>query len=198
VLREMEDDPGGGKRFTPASRTNASTRPAKHKTLMVLAGCAVWLAALGCVYRATGYELGLFAFYTAPIGMVAWHLGRGPGIATAFIASVVWYLADRLSGNRYSIAFYGYWNSGMHFGTFMINAVAIAKIKSSLNERHAVERDLAEARQRLRQLAGLVPICPKCRKPRAAGPLPGRAEECLDILPPEGSEAALCDACRQG
>ena len=134
------------------------------QTLVVLAGRAVWLAALGWVDRATGYELGLFAFCTAPVGMVAWHLGRGPGIAAAFIASVVWHLTDRLSGNRYSIAFYGYWNSGMHFGTFMINAVAIAKIKSSLN----------------------------------AGPLQGRAEECLASLPPECREAALCDACRQG
>ncbi len=177
---------------------NALFRPAKRRTLVVLAGCAVWLAALGWVDRATGYELGLFVFYTAPVGMVAWHLGRGPGIAAAFLASVVWYLADQLAGDRYSTAFYGYWNSGMHFGTFMINAVAIAKIKSSLNERHAVERDLTEARQRLRQLAGLLPICPECRKPHAAGPLQARAEECLATLPPECREAARCETCRRG
>ena len=48
----------------------------KPKTLMVFAGCAVWLAVLGWVDRATGYELGLFAFYTAPVAVVAWKLAR--------------------------------------------------------------------------------------------------------------------------
>jgi len=55
----------------------------KAKTLMVFAGCAVWLAVLGWVDRATGYELGLFAFYTAPVAVVAWNLGQAPGIIVA-------------------------------------------------------------------------------------------------------------------
>ena len=60
----------------------------KPKTLMVFAGCALWLAVLGWIDYATGYELGLFAFYTAPVAVVAWNLGSGPGIIVAFIASV--------------------------------------------------------------------------------------------------------------
>ena len=43
---------------------------------MLFAGCAVWLAMLGWIDRATGYELGLFAFYTAPVAVVAWNLGQ--------------------------------------------------------------------------------------------------------------------------
>jgi hypothetical protein len=120
---------------------------------MVLVGCAAWLAVLGWVDRATGYELGLFAFYTAPVAVVAWNLGQGPGIIAAFIASAIWYLADRYAGDRYSAPFYGYWNTGMHFTTFIINAVAFAKIKSSLDQRHELERALAESREQLRQLA---------------------------------------------
>src|SRR5439155_2079529 len=77
-------------------------RCSKRRTLIVLAGCAVWLAVLGWVDRTTGYELGLFALYTAPVGVVAWNLGRGPGIMAAFIASVIWYMADRYAGDRYS------------------------------------------------------------------------------------------------
>jgi hypothetical protein len=50
----------------------------------------------------------------------------------------------------------GYWNSGMHLGALLINAVAIAKIKSSLNERHAVERALAEGRE--------ATLCETCRR----------------------------------
>lgn len=140
-------------------------RCSKPKTWMVLAGCAVWLAVLGWIDYATGYELGLFAFYTAPVAVVAWNLGREPGIIAAFIASLIWYAADRYAGDHYSAPFYSYWNTGMHFIAFLINAVAFAKIKSSLNERHELERALMETREQMKQLDGPVPLCPQCRKP---------------------------------
>jgi hypothetical protein len=127
-------------------------RYAHAKTLLVLAGCALYLAGLGVIDRATGYELGLFAFYTAPVAVVAWHLGQGPGVLVAFIASVVWYLADRYAGDRYSSPFYGYWNTGMHFASFIINAVTFAKIKSSLDQRHELERALRESQEQVRRL----------------------------------------------
>ena len=127
-------------------------RYAHAKTLLVLIGCAVYLAALGLVDRATGYELGLFAFYTAPVAVVAWQLGQVPGALVAFIASVVWYLADRSAGDRYSSPFYGYWNTGMHFASFIINAVTFAKIKSSLDQRHELERALRESQEQVRRL----------------------------------------------
>jgi hypothetical protein len=127
-------------------------RYAHAKTLLVLIGCAVYLAGLGLVDRATGYELGLFAFYTAPVAVVAWNLGQLPGVLVAFIASVVWYLADRSAGDRYSSPFYGYWNTGMHFASFIINAVTFAKIKSSLDQRHELERALLESQEQVRRL----------------------------------------------
>ena len=154
-------------------------RCSKSKILIVLAGCTFWLAVLGWVDRVTGYELGLFAFYTAPVGVVAWNLGRGPGIIAAFIASVIWYVADRYAGDRYSAVFYGYWNTGMHFTTFIINAVTFAKIKSSLNQRHELERALMETREQLRQVAGLTPLCSQCHKPFVLQPLSAQAQECL-------------------
>ena len=154
---------------------------------MVLAGCAAWLAVLGWVDRATGYELGLFALYTAPIGVVAWNLGRGPGIMAAFIASVIWYVADRYAGDRYTAPFFGYWNTGMHFASFIINAVTFAEIKSGLDQRHELERALVETREQLRQVASLTPLCPQCRKPFGPQALSAQAQECLaatNLQPP--------------
>jgi len=171
-------------------------RCSKLKVSMVLAGCAVWLAVLGWIDRATGYELGLFAFYTAPVGVVAWNLGQGPGIIVAFIASVIWYMADRYAGDRYSAPFYGYWNTGMHFATFIINAVTFAKIKCSLDQRHELESALVEAREQVKQLAGLIPLCPQCRKPHVPGLLQAKAGGGLPDLPSEFLSAALCDDCR--
>jgi hypothetical protein len=140
-------------------------RCSRPKTLVVLAGCVLWFAALGWIDRVTGYELGLFAFYTAPVAVVAWNFGQGPGIIMAFFASVIWYVADRYSGDHYSATFYGYWNTGMHFATFLINAITFAMIKSSLNRRHELECDLIKTREKLKQVTGLMPLCPQCQKP---------------------------------
>jgi hypothetical protein len=172
-------------------------RCSKPKTLMVFAGCALWLAVLGCIDCATGYELGLFAVYTAPVAVVAWNLGQGPGIIVAFIASVIWYTADRYAGDRYSAPFYAYWNTGMHFTAFIINAVTFAKIKSSLGQRHELERALVESREQVKQLAGLIPRCPQCRKPYLPEPPHAKAETCPAATPSEPLPAALCDDCRK-
>ena len=56
MLRERKDELGGWARLTAAHGPNTSIRPSQHTTLVVLAGCAIWLAALGWVDRATGYE----------------------------------------------------------------------------------------------------------------------------------------------
>lgn len=148
----------------------------RPKTLLVLSGCTLWLAVLGWIDRSTGYELGLFTFYTAPVGVVAWNLGRGPGIVAALIASLIWFLADRLSGDRYSIPVYAFWNTGMHFTAFIINAVTFAKIKSSLDQRHQLEHALTEARAQLKQLAVLTSNCPQCRRSDLPESLTERAE----------------------
>ena len=161
---------------------------------MVLAGCALWLALLGWIDQATGYELGLFAFYTAPVAVTAWNLGQGPGIIVAFIASVIWFVADRYAGDRYSSPFYGYWNTGMHFTMFIINAVTFAKIKSSLDRRHELERALAESRAQASKVTRSMPLCPECNRQYVLEPLRAKAEteqEAMESLP-----AALGHDCR--
>ena len=164
--------------------------PHPPRTLLVLSGCAAWLAVLGWIDRATGFELGLLAFYTAPVAVAAWKLGQRPGIAVAFIASVIWYLADRWAGDRYSTPFYAYWNTGMHFTSFLINAVTFARIKSSLDQRHAMERALRETRQQLQQLTGGIALCPRCQQSCASESLRGSAGESLAAKPPEMRPAA--------
>jgi len=150
----------------------------KAKTLIILAGCAVWLALLGWIDRVTGHELGLFGFTPRPSPLWTGTLGQAPGILMAFVASVIWYMADRYAGDRYSAPFYGYWNTPMHFiTTFIINAVTFAKIKSSLNQRHELERALVETREQLRQFANATPLCPQCHRPQVHEPQHARPEE---------------------
>jgi hypothetical protein len=123
--------------------------PSRRKVAVLCAGL-VGLALLGWVDFFTGYELGFFVFYSVPVGLTAWYAGRWPGLVTAFGASLTWWLADHLNGVNYSSRFYLYWNLTIHFLTFVINAVSLAKIKSELDERHALEAELRRVKQLIR------------------------------------------------
>ena len=102
-----------------------------------LAGCFLLLALLGWLDYVTGYELSFFVFYSVPVGIAAWYVGRWPAIGVALGATITWLLADYLGGVKYSAPFFYYWNSTIHFLAFIINAVTIAKIKSDLDRRCA-------------------------------------------------------------
>ncbi|MBI3874369.1 MAG: hypothetical protein HY300_00035 [Verrucomicrobia bacterium] len=112
----------------------------------------VLLLAIGWLDYITGYELGLFTFYALPVGIVAWKLGRNPGILIAVAAGLVWMIADVAAGDKYSSRFFLYWNATLHFGAFLINAITIAKIKQTLDQRHQLEEELIRAREEIRRL----------------------------------------------
>ena len=161
----------------------------------IFIACLFLLGVLGWVDYRTGYELGFFIAYSAPVGLVAWHLGRWPGIFTAFLASIAWWMADSLDGEKYSHAFYWIWNNVVHFLSFVINAVAIAEIKTDLDELHQVRAELDVARHTLRHIAPLMPTCPACNKIHALPPNLGHTTWPSDIsIVPEIS-GALCADC---
>ena len=134
------------------------------RAVFIFTGCLLLLLVVGWVDYITGYELGFFVFYTAPIGLAAWYLGRWPGIGMALVATIAWWLADALAGVKYSSLFYFWWNSTVHFSAFVINAVTIAKIKLDLKQRHELAARLEAARQTLRAAAKVLPVCPLCGK----------------------------------
>ncbi len=138
----------------------------------MLVGCFGLLLLLGWVDYITGYELGFFVFYSAPVGLAAWYVGRWPAVVMAIAASVTWWVADFISGERYSARFYYYWNTTIHFLGFLINAITIAKIKKDLDKRHALAAELEAARSELRALAARVPVCPTCGNPQEKSLIP--------------------------
>ena len=170
-----------------------TTTTRKHTT--VLGFCIVLLGVLGWVDYLTGYELGFYLFYSMPVGLAAWQVGRRAGLVVALLASATWWFADRLAGDKYSSAFIGYWNTAMHFGTFIINAVAIAKVKSTLDQRHQLADELAEARRHAGELAALLPLCTGCRQPQPADALRGKVQAYLDSAPRTATAGAVCERC---
>ena len=75
---------------------------------------------LGIIDYLTGYELTFSLFYLAPISMIAWFKGRMPGLLVSAASAVAWFLADFLSGNRYSQASIYVWNTLIRLGFFFI------------------------------------------------------------------------------
>ncbi len=122
----------------------------------------VLLAILGWLDYITGYELSFFVFYSLPIGMAAWYVGRWPAIFVALGATVAWLLADHFSGVKYTEVYLYYWNSSIHFLAFIINAVTIAKIKNDLDRRQILAAELEKARAQLRRLSASPQVCPAC------------------------------------
>ncbi len=162
-----------------------------------ICGCFLLLVLLGWIDYITGYELGFFVFYSVPVGLAAWYVGRWPAVAVALGASVSWWLADYYSGAKYSAPFYYYWNGTIHFLAFLINAVTIAKIKSDLDRRHALAAELESTRQALRSLAAQIPNCPNCGQPRLASSATAGTEHTFAAGEgPEQLANVLCESCR--
>ena len=153
--------------------TPAAAKPGGRQGLYV-AGCLLLLGLLGFLDYVTGYELSFFVFYSVPVGIAAWYVGRWPAIGVALGATSTWLLADYFGGVKYSAPFFYYWNSAIHFLAFIINAVTIAKIKSDLDRRHALAAELESPRETLRTVSALLPACPACGKPR--GHIEGKRE----------------------
>jgi len=167
------------------------------RAVFIFIGCLLLLLLVGWVDYITSYELGFFVFYTLPIGLAAWYLGRWPGIWVALGATIAWWLADALAGAKYSSLFYFWWNSTVHFSAFVINAVTIAQIRLELRQRDELAAKLETARQTLRAAAKILPTCPLCGK---AHPQPGRNDptELRDLARGNADlSGALCAECAQ-
>lgn len=112
--------------------------------VLIFCLCLLMLAGLGWLDYITGYELNLFIFYSLPVGIASWYLGRWPGVTMSVASALTWWAADRSAGQKYSSDFVLYWNSAIHVGCFLINAISIAKTRETMDRMRALEAALRE------------------------------------------------------
>jgi signal transduction histidine kinase len=98
-------------------------------------GAPALLAVITWADYATGYELGFFVFYFAPVALAAWYGGRAAGIVYAVASGACWYLSDRLSHTPYSHALFIYWETFMRLVSFLTTALTLSQIRSDLQKR---------------------------------------------------------------
>ena len=84
-------------------------------------------------------EIAISPLYLFPVAMVAWFAGLSWAIAVAVVAGGQWIGAEVLAGAQYSSAFVYVWNTTMRFGTFVVVATLVARVRDA----HDDYRDLS-------------------------------------------------------
>ena len=131
----------------------------------IVAVCVAVSLAIDWLDYVTGEKYEFFIFYFAPIGVAAWHAGRGAGLFMAAVSAAAWSESDFLSHALYSPAV-GLWDTLMRLTAFVILALVIAAIRDELREQRRLNAELAGAMAEIKQLKGILPMCTFCRKIR--------------------------------
>lgn len=103
-----------------------------------------WLAALafgivcilGIIDYLTGPELSISFFYLIPVTLTAWVNGRTSGLGFSVLSAAVWLTSNLLSGQEFSNAFIGVWNTMIRFGFYSVVTVLLAELRNALEEEH--------------------------------------------------------------
>jgi len=87
---------------------------------------------LGTIDYLTGTELSMSFFYLIPVSMAAWALGRYSGFTYSVASAAIWLISNVLSGETFSIALIGVWNTLIRFGFFGVVTVLLTELHIAL------------------------------------------------------------------
>ena len=80
----------------------------------------------------TGNEIAFSIFYLIPISLVAWALGKNPGIVFSVTGILLWIAADLLNGTISINFVILFWNALVRLGFFLIVAFSLASLKREI------------------------------------------------------------------
>lgn len=106
--------------------------------ILGLAACGLVL--VGGLDYDTGYEVSLSVFYLVPVAVAAWYAGRSSGIVMAFLSCLSWYFADLGAGHAYSHHAIPVWNALVRLGFFLVTALLLAALRTSLRAQQELAR----------------------------------------------------------
>jgi len=99
----------------------------------------------GCIDYWTGIEFRMEIFYLIPILYATWFIGKRPGIAASVISLFMIFLSDLMSGKDYNKTHLELWNLAMYLGFFVIVAVLMSGLRTTLDEQKKLSRELQKA-----------------------------------------------------
>ncbi len=166
------------------------------KRAAVLALSLAGILGLGILDYLTPFEFDVFLFYSFPVALAAWAVGRRAGVLTALLAVAAWVGAHFLESNPYSSSFYAGWNTVLHGGWILLVALSIARIRADLDRERQLNADLGEALEQVKVLQGLLPVCAWCHRIRDAGGHWGELESYIRKHTDAEFTHGICPACK--
>ena len=121
---------------------------AKQPPRWIAIEMAALLLAIGELDLVTSYRFRLLPFYAGPIFVVAWFCKKKIGFATALASGVIWWCANWFGGDPDLRTWIAVWETGRHFGFFLIVAWAASALRTK-SDIAAVRIELLEHSQRL-------------------------------------------------
>jgi diguanylate cyclase (GGDEF)-like protein len=106
----------------------------------LIAFALLFWAILGIMDYLTGDEVAVSIFYSLPISLLAWFVGRGWGILASLLSAMAWLGTDLMLGQDLRHASLHLWNAGVGLGYFLIVAFALAALKKALEREKELSR----------------------------------------------------------
>ena len=113
---------------------------------------AALLLVIGELDLITSYQFRLLPFYAVPIFAVAWFCGKRPGLLTALASGVIWWCANWFGGDPDLRTWIAIWETGRHFGFFLVVALAASALRTK-SDMAAARIALLEHSQRLERVS---------------------------------------------
>lgn len=111
----------------------ASLLERQSKVNLVILAITI-LVLLGALDFFTSYEIHFLLLYLIPIFIGSWFISRETGVYLAVFASLIWLIANALSGHTHAPGWIIYWNLLMRTAAFVIFAVTQALLRAKLDE----------------------------------------------------------------
>jgi diguanylate cyclase (GGDEF)-like protein len=94
---------------------------------------------LGVLDYLNGPDITFLIFYTAPVLLAAWYVGRGAGLLMCAVTGLSWFAVAYASADHFTHPLIAFWNAAARLGFMLILAHVASGFQKSLEQ----ERELA-------------------------------------------------------
>jgi signal transduction histidine kinase len=112
-----------------------------------IVACLLVIAVLDSI---TSYQIRLLPLYAVPVFVLAWFCGKTWGIAAGLFSALLWWCANRFTGDPELHSWIGVWEVSRHVGFFLL----VALVGSALRAKSDIAAEriaLLEHSQRLKR-----------------------------------------------
>ena len=127
---------------------NFSKSFARQPRALMIAEIVAFLLVIAVLDSITSYQIRLLPFYAVPVFVLAWFCGKTWGIAAGLFSALLWWCANRFTGDPDLHGWIGVWEVSRQVGFFLIVALVgwALRVKSDIAAERMV---LLEHSQRL-------------------------------------------------